>query len=175
MGSLVNASAHITKLKLLALVSGPILALDLATKAWVLANLPLGGGFTVIPGFFDITHVHNPGGAFGFLAGLGAEVRMLLFVAVALAAIALVLVFYWQTPTAERATAFGLALVLGGAVGNLVDRLRFGVVVDFLDVYAGELHWPAFNVADSAITVGVVLIAVRMLLQKEPPAECPKP
>lgn len=144
----------------MALVSGPILALDLATKAWVLANLPLGGGFTVIPGFFDITHVHNPGGAFGFLAGLGAEVRMLLFVAVALAAIALVLVFYWQTPTAERATAFGLALVLGGAVGNLVDRLRFGVVVDFLDVYAGELHWPAFNVADSAISLAVVLAVV---------------
>jgi signal peptidase II len=175
MGSLLNASAHITKLKLLALVSGPILVLDQITKAWILANLPLGGGFTVVPGFFDITHVHNPGGAFGFLASMGAEARTLLFVAVALAAIVLILVFYWQTPATERATAFGLALVLGGAVGNLVDRVRFGVVVDFLDVYAGELHWPAFNVADSAITIGVVLIAVRMLLQRDPPAECPKP
>jgi signal peptidase II len=170
----LNAT-HLSKLKLLALVSGVILVLDQLTKAWVLASLPLGGGFTVIPGFFDITHVHNPGGAFGFLASMGAEARSLLFVAVALAAIALIVVFYWQTPATERVTAFGLALVLGGAVGNLVDRVRLGIVVDFLDVYAGELHWPAFNVADSAITVGVVLVAVRMLLQKDTPGECPKP
>ena len=86
-----------------------------------------------------------------------------------------IVVFYWQTPAAERVTAFGLALVFGGAVGNLVDRVRLGVVVDFLDVYAGDLHWPAFNVADSAITIGVGLVAVRMLLQKDTPGECPKP
>ena len=156
-------------------MSGVILVLDQATKSWVLANLPLGGGFAVIPGFFDITHVHNPGGAFGFLSSMGAEARSLLFVAVALAAIALIVVFYWQTPASERVTAFGLALVFGGAVGNLVDRVRLGIVVDFLDVYAGDLHWPAFNVADSAITIGVGLVAVRMLLQKDTPGECPKP
>jgi signal peptidase II len=170
----LNAT-HLSKLKLLVMVAGLIVALDQATKAWVLANLPLGGGFAVIPGFFDITHVHNPGGAFGFLASMGAEARTMLFLVVALAAIVLILVFYWQTPPGERVTAFGLALVFGGAIGNLVDRVRLGVVVDFLDVYAGDLHWPAFNVGDSAISVGVVLIAVRMLLQKDPPPECPKP
>jgi signal peptidase II len=144
-----------------------VVILDQATKAWVLSNLPLGRGFTVIPGLFDITHVHNPGGAFGFLASMSAEIRTLLFVAVAVAAIAAVVVFYWQTPVRQRGTALGLSLVLGGAVGNLVDRVRFGIVVDFLDVYVRDLHWPAFNVADSAISVGVCLIALQMLLQKD--------
>jgi signal peptidase II len=101
------------------------------------------------------------------LAGLDPKTRTLLFLTVAALAIVLVLVFYWQTPVRQRATALGLALVLGGAVGNLVDRARFGIVVDFLDVYVGDLHWPAFNVADSAITVGVGLIAVCMLFQKD--------
>lgn len=159
--------SHLTKLTRLALVSGAVIVLDQLTKAWVLATLPLGGGFSVIPGLFDLTHVHNPGGAFGFLSGLGPETRTLLFLTVASLAIALVLVFYWQTPVRQRATALALALVLGGAVGNLIDRARFGIVVDFLDVYVGDLHWPAFNVADSAITVGVGLIAVCMLLQKD--------
>ena len=170
----MNAT-HLSKLKFLGLISGVILILDQVTKAWVLAHLPLGGGFAVIPGFFDLTHVHNPGGAFGFLATMGPEARALLFVAVSLAAIALILVFYWQTPVQQRVTAFGLALVLGGAIGNLVDRVRFGIVVDFLDVYVHDLHWPAFNVADSAISVGVVLIAVRMLLQKDPGGQRVKP
>jgi signal peptidase II len=170
----LNAT-HLSKLKLLGLVSGAIVLLDQVTKAWVLATLPLGGGFAVVPGFFDITHVHNPGGAFGFLATMGAEARAWLFVAVSLAAIVLILVFYWQTPVQQRATAFGLALVLGGAAGNLVDRVRFGIVVDFLDVYVRDLHWPAFNIADSAISVGVVLVALRILLQKDPGGQRVKP
>jgi signal peptidase II len=156
------------KLKLLALVSGSVLLLDLATKALVLAMLPLGQSVPVIPGFFDITHVHNPGGAFGFLAGMSAEFRALLFIAVSLLAAGLIVYFYWQTPPGQRLLAFGLALVFGGAVGNLVDRIRFGVVVDFLDVYVGDLHWPAFNVADSAITIGVFIFAVHLLFHKNP-------
>jgi len=155
------------KLKLLALVSGSVLLLDLATKALVLAMLPLGKSVPVIPGFFDITHVHNPGGAFGFLAGMSAELRGVLFIAVSLLAAGLIVYFYWQTPPGQR-LAFGLALVFGGAVGNLVDRIRFGIVVDFLDVYVGDLHWPAFNVADSAITIGVFIFAFHLLFQKNP-------
>lgn len=155
------------KLKLLALVSGSVLLLDLITKALVLAMLPLGKSVPVIPGFFDITHVHNPGGAFGFLAGLSVEFRAVLFIAVSLLAAMLIVYFYWQTPPDQRLLAFGLALVFGGAVGNLVDRIRFGIVVDFLDVYVGDLHWPAFNVADSAITIGVFIFAVHLIFQKK--------
>jgi signal peptidase II len=155
-----------TKMMRLGVVAGSILILDQVTKALILAHLPLGGSIAVIPGFFDLTHVHNPGGAFGFLAGMSAEVRSLLFIAVSLVAAGLILYFYWQTPLGQRFLSVGLALIFGGAVGNLVDRMRFGIVVDFLDVYAGTLHWPAFNVADSAITIGVGIFAYHILFRK---------
>jgi signal peptidase II len=154
------------KLTLIGLVAGAVLVLDQATKALILKYLPLGASAPVIPGFFDLTHVHNPGGAFGFLSGVSAEVRGLLFVAVSLLAAGLILYFYWQTPIRQRFLAVGLSLLFGGAVGNLVDRIRFGIVVDFLDLYAGELHWPAFNVADSAISVGVFIFGYHILFQK---------
>jgi signal peptidase II len=154
------------KLTLIGMVAGAVLVLDQATKALILKHLPLGDSIPVIPGFFDLTHVHNPGGAFGFLSGVSAEVRSLLFVAVSLLATGLILYFYWQTPIRQRFLAVGLSLLFGGAVGNLVDRIRFGIVVDFLDLYAGELHWPAFNVADSAITVGMFIFAYHILFQK---------
>jgi len=154
------------KITLIGIVAGAVLVLDQVTKALVLAHLPLGGSIPVIPGFFDLTHVHNPGGAFGFLSGMSAEVRSLLFVAVSLLAAGLILYFYWQTPVRQRFLAAGLSLLFGGAIGNLVDRIRFGVVVDFLDLYAGNLHWPAFNVADSAITVGVLIFAYHILFGK---------
>jgi signal peptidase II len=159
---------HLGKMKLLAVVAGGVLILDQATKALILMHLPLGGSVPVIPGFFDLTHVHNPGGAFGFLSAMSAEVRSLLFVAVSLLAVGLIVYFYWQTPPRQGVLAFGLALVFGGAVGNLVDRIRFGIVVDFLDVYIRDLHWPAFNVADSAITVGVCIFAFHLLFRKNP-------
>jgi signal peptidase II len=157
-----------SKYTYLAVVAGAVLALDQITKALVLGRLPLGNTFTVVPGLFDITHVHNPGGAFGFLATMGPEVRGVLFIGVTVLVAALILYLYRQTPGEQRLLATGLALVFGGALGNLVDRIRFGVVVDFLDFYIGELHWPAFNVADSAITVGVFLFAVSTLFRKTP-------
>jgi len=159
---------HLSKLKRLAVVAGGVLVLDQVTKALILNHLPLGGSASVVPGLFALTHVQNPGGAFGFLAAMSAEVRSLLFVAVSLLAAALIVCFYWRTPPRQRVLAFGLALVFGGAVGNLVDRIRFGIVVDFLDVYIGDLHWPAFNVADSAITVGVFIFAFHLLFRKDP-------
>ncbi len=143
-----------TKVKFLALVAGGVLVLDQVTKALVLEHLPLGASRSVIAGFFDLTHVHNPGGAFGFLATMSPQVRAAVFIAASLLAAGLILWFFLQTPSHQRLHAFGLALIFGGALGNLVDRVRFGVVIDFLDLYIGEMHWPAFNVADSAITVG---------------------
>jgi signal peptidase II len=154
------------KYVLFALIAGVVLILDQLTKALVLEHLPLGAGISLIPGFFDLTHVQNPGGAFGFLAGLSPGLRGLLFTAVAAVAAGLIVAVYHQTPAGQMLMRVGLALVFGGAVGNLIDRLRFSAVVDFLDVYVGELHWPAFNVADSAITVGVCLFALQMLFKR---------
>jgi signal peptidase II len=156
------------KITFLAIVAGTVLVLDLLTKMLVLAHLPLGAGIPVIPGLFDVTHVQNPGGAFGFLATLGPQARSVIFILVSVVAVAVILWFYLQTPVQQRWLAFGFALIFGGAIGNLVDRLRFGAVIDFIDVYIGDLHWPAFNIADSAITVGVAIFAFHVMFRKMP-------
>jgi signal peptidase II len=144
-------------------VSLPVLVLDQIAKAWILSAVPLHSGISVIPGFFNIMHVRNTGGAFSMFAQAPTAVRLLLFVGMTLAAVGVLLYMYWTTPAREKWFLSALALVLGGAAGNLADRLRFGNVVDFLDFYIGSLHWPAFNVADSAVTVGVCVLAVCML------------
>ena len=136
------------------LIVGLVVAADQVSKMIVVDTMPLYGRIPVIPGFFDITHIYNPGGAFGFLAGHSPQLRQVLFVAAALLAIGLIFYFYAHTPDSHRFLSLALCLILGGAVGNLIDRFRFGKVVDFLDVYVKDLHWPAFNVADSAITRG---------------------
>ncbi|HSO61258.1 MAG TPA: signal peptidase II [Desulfobacterales bacterium] len=156
------------KFAFLTIVAGTVLGLDLFTKMLVLAHLPLGAGIPVIPGLFDLTHVQNPGGAFGFLATMGPQARGVIFILVCLVAVAVILWFYMQTPVQQRGLAFGFALIFGGAIGNLVDRLRFGAVIDFIDIYIGDLHWPAFNIADSAITVGVTIFAFHVMFRKMP-------
>jgi signal peptidase II len=145
-----------------------VLVLDLFTKMLVMEHLPLGAGIPVISGLFDVTHVRNPGGAFGFLATMGPQARGVIFILVAVLAVAVILWFYMHTPVQQRWLAFGFALIFGGAIGNLVDRLRFGAVIDFIDVYFGDLHWPAFNIADSAITVGVAIFAFHVMFRKMP-------
>jgi signal peptidase II len=155
------------KTRFLLLVAVSVLVLDQFTKALVLEHLRVGTSVPVIPGFFNLTHVHNPGGAFGFLAEMSPSARAAVFIFASLAAAGLVLWIYFQTPTHQRLLAFGLALVFGGALGNLVDRVRFGVVVDFLDFHIGNLHWPAFNVADSAITVGVLIFAGHVIFARK--------
>ena len=145
-----------------------VILLDQATKAWILATLRLHEGFPLIDGFFSIVHVRNPGAAFGFLAAAPPLFRSLFFLAVTVAAIALILHYLRASRIEEPSLVSALALILAGAVGNLIDRIRFGEVVDFLDVYIGSYHWPAFNVADSAITVGAgVLMAALLRRRKE--------
>jgi len=145
-----------------------VVLLDQATKAWILATLRPHEGFPLIDGFFSIVHERNPGAAFGFLAGAPPLFRYLFFVAVTVAAIVLILHYLRVSRIEEPSLVSALALILAGAVGNLIDRIRFGEVVDFLDVYIGSHHWPAFNVADSAITVGAgVLMAALLRRRKE--------
>lgn len=152
----------------LVVIAAAVVAADQVTKAMVLANLPLYHSLAVIPGFFDITHIQNPGGAFGFLAGSGPGVRKVVFLFVSLLALVLIFWFYVKTPRTHRFLATGFAMIFGGALGNLIDRVRFGKVVDFLDVYIGSYHWPAFNVADSAISVGIGIFVLHLVLKKLP-------
>jgi len=152
----------------LLLIAGTIVIADQITKAVVLAKMALYQSIVIIPGFFSLTHIHNPGGAFGFLAQQDATVRAAVFLVASIVAIGLIFMFYRQIPRSHPFLASGLALILGGAIGNLIDRLRFGKVVDFLDFYIGDLHYPAFNVADSAITVGVTIFLGHLVLRKLP-------
>jgi len=150
-------------------ISGLVVISDQITKALILKKMPLyrfqGEGITVIPGFFNIIHVRNQGGAFGFMANQSSGVRNLLFIFVSAFATGLVFYFYKTTPKTKPVLASGLALIFGGAIGNLIDRFRFGNVVDFLDVYIGSHHWPTFNIADSAITIGITIFVFYFLFR----------
>jgi len=111
--------------------------------------------------------VRNPGAAFGFLSNAAPMFRSLFLIVVSAAAIVMILWFLAKNKSAAMLLTFALSLILGGAVGNLLDRIRFGNVVDFLDFYIASWHWPAFNVADSAISVGAVLLIVEMFVRKK--------
>lgn len=148
-------------------ITGLVVLLDQLSKAWILATLKLHEGFSLIDGFFNIVHVRNPGAAFGFLAGAPPLFRSVFFIAVTAAAILLILRYLHVTRIQEPSLFWALALILSGAVGNLIDRIRFGEVVDFLDVHVGSYHWPAFNVADSAITIGAVILIVSLLRRRK--------
>ncbi len=140
------------------------IVLDQATKAAVSSHLAVGSGVNVIPGCFDIVHVLNHGAAFGFLNNAGTTWQIWLFLGSA--AVVAVLIFH-IVRTAEYSLALflGLGSVLGGAAGNIADRVRNLAVTDFLDVYWRQWHWPAFNVADVAICGGVFLAGVILLMQ----------
>jgi signal peptidase II len=144
-------------------ITGLVVLLDQLSKIWIVASLRLHEGFPLIDGFFNIVHVRNPGAAFGFLAGAPPLFRSVFFIAVTVAAILLILRYLRTSRIEEPSLVWALALILSGAVGNLIDRVRFGEVVDFLDVYVGTYHWPAFNVADSAISVGAAILMMVLL------------
>jgi signal peptidase II len=151
-------------------VAGIVVLLDQLTKDWIIATLRLHEGFPVIDGFFNIIHVRNPGAAFGFMAGTSPAFRSVFFIAITLAAILLILHYLWralrQTKAEKISPLFSLSLILAGAVGNLIDRIRFGEVVDFLDVYVGAYHWPAFNVADASISTGATLLVIALFFRR---------
>lgn len=133
------------------LISVVVIVLDQLTKLWILANFQYGDSLP-LTSFFNLVYARNTGAAFSFLAGQGGWQRFF-FIGIALGASALI-VYLLRKHAAERGFCFALSLILGGALGNLIDRVRFGYVVDFLDFYYAAYHFPAFNVADSAITLG---------------------
>jgi len=146
---------------------GFVVLLDVVTKAYVASTLFLHESFAVIEGFLNITYVRNPGAAFGFLSGVSSGFRITFFLTITIAVIGMILYYIWKSYDKEVFETFSLSLILSGALGNMIDRVRFGEVIDFIDVYAGLHHWPAFNVADSAISVGAAFLIFSLLRHKK--------
>jgi signal peptidase II len=139
-------------------LSAVVVALDQATKRLVDSSMALYQSIELVP-FFQLTYLRNQGAAFSFLSQAGGWQRWF-FIALAVAASALICRWLHRLERERRWEAAAWALVLGGALGNLIDRVLYGYVIDFLDAYYGEWHFPAFNVADSAITVGVAMLLI---------------
>lgn len=140
-----------------------IVILDQITKALVRAHLPLGDSRTIFAGWLDLTHVQNTGAAFGLLNNVDFPYKSFVMIAIAALALVAIAAYGIQLGFQDRLARVGLALILGGAFGNLIDRAVFGYVVDFVDVYWKDVHFWAFNVADAAITVGAAFVILDML------------
>lgn len=157
-----------TKYMVLAITSVIVIALDQWTKYYIHTRFHLGESYIVIPGFFDITYIRNMGAAFGFLHRAPGWFRDPFFIAIPVIALSVILYLFVTLPRSFRWTAFALSLIFSGAIGNLIDRLRFGYVIDFLYFHYREVYYyPAFNVADSAIVVGVALMFLLSFTRKE--------
>lgn len=139
-----------------------VLVFDQITKEVIYGTFEMGESRVVIPGFFNLTLVMNPGAAFGLFANLPGDIRRFVLGLVTIGAMLLVFILLRNEAKDDRISQICLFLILGGAFGNVVDRFRYDAVVDFLDVYYQSYHWPAFNVADSAISLGVCMLLVRL-------------
>jgi signal peptidase II len=148
------------------LIAAIVLLLDRLAKWAVARNIPLHDSVAIIPGFFHLTHVQNTGAAFGLFAESSAQWKAGALVSFSVIALVIVSALLWKNGHALSTTTIGLSLILGGATGNLWDRMMAGRVVDFLDFYVGSYHWPAFNVADSAIVVGAILLVSEIVFAK---------
>ncbi len=155
------------KIKLIGLVLTLILVLDQGTKIIVDRTIPLHHSIPIIEDLFNMTHIRNTGAAFGILAGKRGWVRSSFLLFFSLLAMGFIIVLLRRLPEKEKTLTVALSFILGGAIGNLIDRLFYGEVIDFLDFYWSRYHWPAFNAADSFITVGVILTLFRLIQSKD--------
>lgn len=156
------------KLLILVGLAAIVLVLDQWTKQVVISRFRLGEVEPVIRGFFDLHYIRNTGAAFGILAQADPSFRVPFFIIMPVLALLAIGYIFRKTPPTDVRMTSALALVVGGAVGNLIDRVRFGYVVDFLDFYWGDNHFPAFNVADSAICIGVGLLMLDLFQARDP-------
>jgi len=152
-------------------IAAGVVVLDQLTKAVALSQLVPGLPIDIIDGLLALTLVMNPGLAFGLLGGLPTAWRWVVAGLSVVALLILARIALRLPPTGGRVAHLAVGFIFGGAVGNLIDRARFGAVVDFVDFYVRGYHWPAFNVADSAITIGVALLALRLLETPSPAAQ----
>ncbi|MBZ4642509.1 MAG: lspA [Deferribacteraceae bacterium] len=143
-----------------------LVLIDQVTKFYIKHVFDLYETKEIIPGFFNLTFVLNPGAAFGFLAKLNESFRQIFFIIVTTIAI-IIVIYLMYKEMQHKLRAFSYALILSGAIGNFIDRIYLGSVVDFLDFYIKNYHWPAFNIADSCITVGIILLILDMIINKK--------
>ncbi|MBT5027659.1 MAG: signal peptidase II [Nitrospinaceae bacterium] len=149
---------------LLLIVSAVLTVVDQYTKFMVSLHIPINYSIKVIEGFFSLTHIRNSGVAFGMFAGQQSEYKALMFIAISSIAIMAILVIYHQNPKEKKMVQTGLILIFSGAIGNLIDRTLHGEVIDFADFFIDGHHFPAFNIADSCITIGVVLMVIDLFV-----------
>jgi signal peptidase II len=161
-------SRHYAIRKYHLLIAVFVIGLDRVTKLSVAKNISLHDSIQIVPDFFRLTHVENRGAAFGLFADSPSEWKVAMLVVFSIVALVIVTALLWRNSHSLNTTGIGLSLILGGAIGNLWDRLLSGRVVDFLLFYIGQYQWPAFNVADSAIVVGAGLLVVEILFVKTP-------
>ncbi|MBT6855972.1 MAG: signal peptidase II [Nitrospina sp.] len=154
---------------LLFVVSGVLVVMDQYTKFMVALHIPLNYSVEVIEGIFNLTHIRNSGVAFGLFASQQSEYKALMFIIISSIAILAILVIFHQNPKEKKLVQVGLILIFSGAIGNLIDRALHGEVIDFFDFVVRGHHFPAFNIADSCITVGVALMVVDLFRGESPP------
>ena len=144
--------------------SSALIVIDQYTKFMVTLHIPLSYSINIVEGFFNLTHVRNSGVAFGIFSEQNSELKPYLLIFVSIIAIIAILVIFHQTERKKRLVQGGLVLVFSGAIGNLIDRVLHKEVIDFIDIFFNNRHWPAFNVADACITIGVILLAADLLV-----------
>ena len=145
-------------------ISSALIVIDQYTKFMVTLHIPLSYSINIVEGFFNLTHVRNSGVAFGIFSEQNSELKPYLLIFVSIIAIIAILVIFHQTEREKRLVQGGLVLVFSGAIGNLIDRVLHKEVIDFIDIFFNNRHWPAFNVADACITIGVMLLAADLLV-----------
>jgi signal peptidase II len=148
-----------------ALMAG-LVALDQAAKAVLVKLVPLYGTVTVVPGFFAVTHVRNKGAIFGMFNRSGVKSVTVLLMIASVTALGFVVYYFLKTPASQRWTKVALSLILAGAVGNQIDRLVRGSVVDFFEMHVKGFYWPTYNIADACISIGAVLLAGLILFRR---------
>lgn len=149
------------KYLILSIVSAVVILLDQASKIFIDRTMDIHSSITVVENFFNITYIRNKGAAFGFLAE--TSFRLPFFILISFIAVVVIICIFRKLRPEQKLTAFSLSLIFAGALGNLIDRIRLGEVIDFIYVHWYDHYWPAFNVADSAICIGVFLLALDML------------
>ncbi|MEJ2717601.1 MAG: signal peptidase II [Deltaproteobacteria bacterium] len=155
-----------SKYVIFGLVACLVFAADQFTKYLVLTHVPLNRGFEIVRGYVDLVHARNPGAAFGIMAGSLWGLRPTFFLLISIAALGIILWMLIRFKDSGLMLILGYAFFFGGAAGNLLDRIRYGEVIDFLDVHVADVHWPAFNVADSALCIGTALFFLHFFIRK---------
>ena len=156
-------------------VSLVLIALDQITKMFVVHTMRLHESISIIEGFFSLTYIRNPGAAFGIFATTNSAFRLIFFVGTSIFALGLLGTIFYRLHPDDVWGQLTVSSIFGGAIGNLIDRLRYGEVIDFLDFHISGYHWPAFNVADSAISIGVASLLIIFSLDKKKEETSPEP